>query len=150
MINSWHKPRGILALALVVGLSPLAWGASQTTYKWLDEGGNVTYGDHPPMGVEAQEIRISTGTSSNNDDNAAESPAADSKSGNATIAAANSGVSPEKAKELCEQAKNNLEVLENSALIRQTDENGEVRILGDEEKKEQIDTAKTIKQQYCK
>jgi len=136
-----------------MGLIPALWASGSTTYKWLDESGNVTYGDHPPMGVKAEEIRISTGTSSsrsNTADSSAVAPTADASAKGKAQPAAQSGVSPEKAKALCEQARNNLEVLQSHALIRQTDENGEVLILDEEQKQEQIDTANTIIADYCK
>jgi hypothetical protein len=153
MTKLCNKPRYYLAALLAVGLIPTLWASSQVTYKWLDESGNVTYGDHPPMGVEAEEIHISTGTSSSSTGAAsntapAATPAAAEPAN--TQAAPPSGLSPEKAKELCEQAKNNLEILQSHALIRQTDESGEVLILDEDQKQEQINTANTIIKDFCK
>lgn len=153
MTKPANKSRYYLTVVLTIGLIPALWAAGTTTYKWMDESGNVTYGDHPPMGVDAEEIRISTGTSSsrsNTADSSAVAPTAAEPAGGKTQGAEQSGVSPEKAKALCEQARNNLEVLQNHALIRQTDENGEVLILNDDQKQEQINTAKTIITDYCK
>ncbi len=149
MSNTRNKSRAYLALLLALGLAPTLWASSQTTFRWLDENGRVTYGDHPPTGVEAEKIRISTGTSSSGK-NVDASPT-DAKPGNKDVHASTAvKVSPAEAKNLCEQARNNLEVLENHALIRQTDENGDVRVLEESEKKEQIKTAKQISRDYCK
>ena len=151
-----NKPQRQLAAVLLFGLAPtLLWAASQTTYKWTDQNGRVTYGDHPPLGVKAEEIRISTGTSSAAAANTEESgvptesapqPAADNRSATAVA----SGPSPEEAKRLCEQARSNLEILQDHALIRQTDADGNVLILDESQKQEQINTAKTIIGRYCK
>ncbi len=153
MMKLCNKPRCYLTLALTIGLVPALWATGTTTYKWLDESGNVTYGDHPPMGVEAEEIRISTGTSSsrsNTADSSAVAPTSAAPAKGKAQPAVQSGLSPEQAKALCEQARNNLEVLQSHALIRQTDENGEVLILDEAQKQEQINTAKTISADYCK
>jgi hypothetical protein len=152
MTKDCNKPRYYLAALLALGLVPALWASSQTTYKWLDESGNVTYGDHPPLGVKAEEIRISTGTSSSTTEAVSgttpETTPTASEPAN-TQPATQSGLTPEKAKALCEQAKNNLVVLKSHALIRQTDENGEVLILDEGQKQEQIDTANAIIKDYC-
>jgi hypothetical protein len=155
MSNFRNKTRYYLALLLVLGLTPVVAAAAQTTtYKWLDEQGNVTYGDHPPKGVVAEEIRISTGTSSSRASNspaASQAPAsAAAAPGKNTSTTAAQGVGPEKARQLCQQARSNLEVLQNNALIRQTDEQGNVTILDDSQKQEQIDTANKIIKDFCK
>ena len=155
MTKNCNKPRYYLAALLALGLTPTLWASSQITYKWLDDSGNVTYGDHPPLGVQAEEIRISTGTSSSPSNNGAESSTVPTGTPAATEAAETQpapqpGLSPEEAKALCEQAKSNLVILKSHALIRQTDENGEVLILNDDQKQEQIDTANTIIKNYCK
>lgn len=154
MTKNCNKPRYYLAALLALGLMPALWASSQITYKWLDESGNVTYGDHPPLGVEAEEIRISTGTSSSTTNAASTSEAVSGTTPEGTPSAsepANTqpGLTPEKAKALCEQAKNNLVILKSHALIRQTDENGEVLILDEGQKQEQIDTANAIIKDFC-
>jgi hypothetical protein len=151
------KPQLRIAALLLFGLAPtLLWAASQTTYKWIDQNGRVTYGDHPPLGVKAEEIRISTGTSSASESapdeagtaEATESePRQDNKPASTPPA---SGPSPEEAQRLCEQARSNLEILQDHALIRQTDADGNVLILDESQKQEQINTARTIISQYCK
>lgn len=143
----------LLAIALSLGLAPTLLAGTATTYKWVDANGNITFGDHPPKGVEAEEIRISTGTSSSSaPDLEAPPPPTDSlpEEKQATQTASSTQMSKEEAAQLCEQAKSNLEVLENHALIRQTGEDGEVRILEESEKQEQIATAQQIVKDYCK
>lgn len=150
------KPGRKVTAILLCCLAPTLWAGSQTTYKWLDENGRVTYGDHPPQGVKAEEIRISTGTSSfanaadEDETQADQSPATDTTPETKATAANNSGPTPEEAQRLCEQARSNLEVLQDHALIRQTDADGNVQILDDAQKQEQISTAKTIAARYCK
>ncbi len=147
------KPRRRVAALLLFGLPTLLWAASQTTYKWIDQNGRVTYGDHPPLGVKAEEIRISTGTSSATGSSSVETSVAgdtESKTQPDTTTAVASGPSPEEAQRLCEQARSNLEILQDHALIRQTDADGNVLILDDSQKQEQINTARTIIQRYCK
>jgi hypothetical protein len=157
MTNFCSKPGRTLAILLALGLAPSLWAASQVTYKWLDSNGQVTYGDHPPMGVKAEEIRISTGTSSSRNTSAPdESMAGDTKETSSPddkaspSPALRQGPTAEEARALCEQARTNLEVLQNNALIRQTDEKGEVTILNDAQKQEQINTAKSIVKDFCK
>ena len=138
-----------LALLICAGLChPPYVAAARTTYKWLDDRGNVTYGDHPPLGVTAQTIRISTGTASSLPADPLPAPADQP----ATVAAADTGtgLSAAQAAELCRQARTNLEVLESHALIRQTDANGEVRILDDGSKQQQIATARDIIKAHCR
>ena len=142
-------------LALVVGVAlchPL-WAAARTTYKWLDQSGNVTYGDYPPRGSAAQPIRISTGTSAApTADAPPDAVAADGQEAVAVAAADTRapGLSAAKAAELCQQARTNLEILDSHALIRQTDADGKVRILDDATKQEQIATARDIINAHCR
>lgn len=147
MSNSRNPTRRCLVLIACIGLSTPLVAATKLTYKWLDDGGNVTYGDYPPKGVQAERIRISTGTSGGSSDDAMiPLPAGTS------VAAAQptvNGVTREQAGKLCEQARSNLEVLTNNALIRQTDDTGEVRILDETQKQEQMNTARDIIQSYC-
>jgi hypothetical protein len=148
------KPRLRVVALLLFGLAPaLPWAESQTTYKWTDQNGRVTYGDHPPLGVKAEKIRISTGTSSAAGSSSEETSLpgdTEAKPQPDTTKAVASGPSPEEAQRLCEQARSNLEILQDHALIRQTDADGNVLILDDSQKQEQINTAKTIIQRYCK
>jgi hypothetical protein len=151
-----NKPGRKVTAILLCCLAPTLWAASQTTYKWLDGNGRVTYGDHPPLGVKAQEIRISTGTSSSADagdeyeTQGDQSAATNTTPETKATAPNNNEPSPEEAQRLCEQARGNLEVLQDHALIRQTDADGNVQILDDAQKQEQINTATTIAQRYCK
>lgn len=141
-----------LALSLV--LSQSLWAANQTTWRWLDSEGKVTYGDHPPNGSEATQIRISTGTSSSNPGEASKAAVDENTEGgepSTTDAKTPSqlAMNPEQSKALCLQARTNLIVLNEHAMIRQVDESGEKRILTEEEKQAQIKTAQDIIKNYC-
>lgn len=142
--------RGLSLAVLVAGaLSPLNSQAANTvTYKWLDEEGKVVYGDHPPKGVDAEQIRISTGTSSTEEaaQGFSDDPEAKKEDeGQLKVG----GIDKDKADEYCKQARTNLEVLENNALIRQKDDQGQERILSEDEKQEQIATAREIANRFC-
>jgi hypothetical protein len=141
-------------LVFSIILSQSLWAANQTTWRWLDSDGKVTYGDHPPNGTEATRIHISTGTSSsepapNNDLAGGDQTTGSKASAKDPTSTSQLAMNPEKSKALCLQARTNLEILKDHAMIRQVDESGETRMLSEEEKQAQIKTAQTIIESYC-
>ena len=152
-----HRRRGkTISLALFAGLTlpQLTWSASNSTWKWQDAAGNITYGDAPPRGVAAEQVSVRIGSgrsvSSAGDFGASNDPGQEAAAENPTQVADARGISPERAAALCQQATTNLTILDSNALIRQTDEAGEERILDEQEKQEQIQTAREIIRYHCR
>jgi hypothetical protein len=142
-------------IALMVGvcLSSTLLASSGSTWKWHDADGNITYGDSPPRGIAAEQVRVSTGTRASTPHAPSEQPsaAANTKSNadsKQQVATSNS-ITPQRAQALCAQATTNLEILQSSAMVRQIDDSGEERILDDTEKQAQIETARDIISYHC-
>jgi len=145
--------RNTIRFALLAGLilPQLAWSAAGSTWKWQDADGNVTYGDSPPRGVAAEQVSVRIGSSSSASSGPAiGEPDEREQAGSARTTKVAAGISPEDAATLCQQAKTNLAVLDSNALIRQTDETGEERILDEQEKQDQMHTAREIIRYHCR
>ncbi len=121
--------------------------------KWVDEKGNVHYGDTPPVKAKTQTINVThlpanpgkplPRLSSDNKDKAESTDEAQQKKQQAAF-------SDKKAKELCAKYKANLNILTSSEVIRSTDKDGTERFLSDQE----IDSRRIKLQEniklYCK
>jgi hypothetical protein len=129
-----------LIVSLVLSSPIILHAASDGLYRWVDEGGNVKYSDHPPTGIEAEFIKFSTGQS--------HKPATPSKDGEAQPETASNPqlpakmeVMPAKDPKLCAQAQQNLKALE-GARIRISEPDGSKRFLTEEEKEDQRENAR--------
>ncbi len=134
----------LLAVILSVSIGA-AEKATKVTYKWVDENGITQFTERPPQNRAYEKIIV---TSSGGRD--VEEVSADEAVENAKEEALDPVDEIQKANERnCKIARQNMDVLNNIARIRVT-ENGEERILSPEEKAERIeDTQKQI-DTFCK
>lgn len=119
-----------------------ALAAKDKVYTWTDEKGVVHYGERPPKDSQAALIKTRTGHSE-----PPPAPAANKAPQNATpeTAIANTLKDPER----CNVARKNLEVLNSVARIRVPGEDGNMRILTEDDKVAQRATMQEIIDQAC-
>lgn len=124
--------------------------------KWIDEDGNVYYGDAPPISVKTEQIRVISAPSnpgkalprlSNID-----SPD-DSNTGNPEVATGTDNESlklPEdQAKVACKEATDDLRVIKRSSRIRLKSADGTTRYMTTEEIDERRDKAEKAVALHC-
>lgn len=113
---------------------------AEVFYKWEDDSGSWVYGEHPPLGVEA--IEIKTHSNRNND--------SDSKKDELANKVANAEEAAKQQRELyCKQARENVEALSSEAAIQQRDDVGNVTMLSDEDRATELKKAQMALESYC-
>jgi hypothetical protein len=129
-------------------------GFAQTYYKWKDEAGVWHYGAIAPHGVEAIAIQTKGGSSksipstASSDENSESSETEDNAAVEYFVEKQPEMTKAER-KKYCDAAKSNLETLNSKAVIRKRDANGEVTVISDEERQNEIDNAKQTIKDFC-
>ena len=137
-------------LAIASGLS-ISTDAADRYFRWKDERGNMVISDRPPAAGIDYEVVSSGSSRPGRTDTAASArdttPRSEGRGrqgeGDApepmeTVAVE---VLPEKDPEICERARQNLQILEDAARIRVNDADGELRYLTDDERATQRENA---------
>ena len=121
--------------------------------KWVDEDGNVHYGDAPPAAVKSQTVRVQSAPSNpgkplprlsdeNGEGDGGGNAAAESD--NATAEA-----SPEQAAAKCERARSDLNIINTNTNIQLKQPDGTTRYLTGEEVDQYRRKAEADIAQYC-
>jgi len=143
------KTMRYLICALLLATLPLHAG---TIKKWVDEDGNVHYGDSPPVSAKTENIRVLSAPSNPGkalprlNDSASEDTASSGggEDGNA------GKVPADQAKEACDQAKDDLKVISSSSRIRLKAADGTTRYMTTEEIQDRKKQAEADIKQFCK
>jgi hypothetical protein len=139
----------------LLAIAFLAMGTLDATagpiYKWVDKNGVVTFGSQPPESTPAQPVAIDTYVPPTPPTT---NKATDGKTDKKKVAKAKKPTEPEippaEKRRLCEQARNDLAIIQAHGQIRQKDANGNVSYLSDEEKQNRTNAANRDIQQYCR
>jgi hypothetical protein len=139
----------LICLALLVSM-PLQAG---TIKKWVDEEGNVYYGDSPPLSVQTENVRVLSAPS--NPGKALprlSSPGTDEAAGGGSPAAGNDNgqVPRDQARIACEKAREDLQVISRSSRIKLRAADGSERYMTTEEIEERKQLAEKDVKQFCK
>ncbi len=145
----------LLLISLVISLAASgAWAA--TTYKWLDNNGNVVYSQTPPVEGPYEIIRIKQGNSSSSYPAASESTESSTatfSSNRAEEEKKNQSIQQEQAraeeirKKNCEAARKNLEAYTVFRRFKQPD--GSYVVLEDDERLKRQQKAKDDIKEFC-
>ena len=139
-------------LFLIIFISGNSFAAG--IQKWVDEEGQVHYGDRPPVKVQTEPIVVSRPPANPGrplprlnapkiaDDSTKKDATAEKELSNKTEADAN--------KNVCQQAKNDLNVLDQSDVIRLRMSDGTERALTDDEIESRRKKIESDLKQYCK
>ncbi len=120
--------------------------------KWIDDDGQIHYGDRPPAKVTSEEIKVNRPPTnpgrplprlgdSSPDENADEYPD-NQPPGEAT--------SDEQAREVCEQARKDLQVIQRSPRIRLRQADGTSRYMTQEEIDQRKKRSEEDVKEFCK
>ena len=120
-------------------------------HKWVDEEGNVHYGDSPPVSAKTEGVRVQ-GAPSNPGKALPRlgSPDTSSAAGGSTDAAANGDQVPEdQAKLACDAAREDLKVIGSSSRIKLKSADGSTRYMTSEEIEERKTQAEADVERFC-
>lgn len=148
-MQRWITRLCLCAPLLLAGAS----GHAETYFKWKNDNGSWEYGAHPPPGKHAIEIR--TTVTKALEVNAG----ADGTDGTETSGPARGTLemefeqkqkaSKKKNAEYCLTARSNLEALGSKAVIRRRDAEGNVTVVSEEERKQEMEKAEVAIERYC-
>jgi hypothetical protein len=131
-------------------------------YKWVDENGQVHYGEKP-MSADAEKVTIRQNETTKprtlkkvkdeaDKDTAAENP--DSKDGeetaNKTPEPVEPTISKKEKRKLCNQAKSNVAAITSRGRMREINEKGEYNYLSDKQRQQRLAAAKKQQREYCR
>ena len=147
-------------IGLLILLSATTSNAEDEYYTWVDGDGVANYSEHNPQGFDARFITRSQRFGYQSDEPLEQeapeqtaAPAADEERDiDVEIATQKARIDKEIAaakKSNCNIGKLNLAQLQNYNRIKVQDDNGQVRVLSEEEKQSRIDRAKTTISENC-
>ncbi len=140
----------LLVLALLFSAGVHAAGIK----KWVDENGQIHYGDSPPAKVPSESIRVNRPPSNPGKPlprltDSSEEAQPGSEQPPQPAAAPAPDVPEDQAARLCQEAKSDLVKLKRSDNIRVRSADGTVRYMSAEEKAERLKVTEEDIQQFC-
>ena len=142
--------RYLFFLSIVIFSTSIQAGS---IHKWVDEDGNVHYGDAPPVTAKTESVRVQSAPTNPGRSlprlNNQGGEAAGSESTNAGSTAAGGGVPADQAKIACDQARDDLKVINRSSRIKLRTADGGERYLTTEEIAQRKQQAEADIQQFC-
>ena len=145
--------RYLIFLALLASM-PVHAGAIK---KWVDEEGNVHYGDTPPTTAKTQDIRVQSAPSNpgkalprlSTPGSDGGSGGTDTSSGTDTAAAGSDNVPEDQAKEACDAAQEDLKIINSSSRVKLRMADGSTRYMTTEEIEERKLQAEADVERFC-
>lgn len=146
--NTGINMRYLICLILLISTS-LSAGSIQ---KWVDEEGNVHYGDAPPATVKTESVHVQPAPSNPGKalPRLGGSGNADQAAGETATAANDESVPADQAKIACDQAQEDLRVINRSSRIKLRAADGSTRYLSTEEIEERKTQAEADIKAFCK
>lgn len=143
--------RILLATILITIPSTLL---AQTVYSWDDEEGGLTYGHTPPPGVNARIVSDASQSYRPEPGEVKSYPVADNLTEKKTEAAAKpkqkiTTLNDQGLKTLCENARKNVATIMRSGIIRAKDNDGNIKVLTDDEKQQRKTKNQNIIDENC-
>ena len=122
-----------------------------TIHKWVDEEGNVHYGDAPPVAAKTEGVRVQAAPS--NPGKAlprlsTQQGSEDTESGT-TETAENDNIPEDQARLACEKAQEDLKVISNSDRVKLRSADGSTRYMTTEEIEERKTQSEADVERFC-
>ena len=135
--------RYIIYLSLIFSTSLFA-GSIQ---KWVDDDGNVHYGDAPPVSAKTKEVKVLGAPS--DPGRALPRLSADGDVKSTSSDGPSNKVPKDQAKASCDAAKQDLKVINSSSRIKLKSADGTTRYMSTEEIEERRKTSEEDVEKYC-
>ena len=121
-----------------------------TIQKWVDEEGNVHYGDSPPISAKTESVHVQPATSNPGKALPRLGDSSGDSDKSTTTAANGDEVPNDQAEIACNQAQEDLRVINNSSRIKLKAADGSTRYLTTEEIAERKEQAEADIKSFCK
>jgi hypothetical protein len=149
--------RLVIATASMVILLGADTVPADNIYKWTDAEGNVHYGSEKPVDTPAEQLNIKTGlTGTNTGAEALDKLKQEADDEAQRIKQEGIAEQPpvpslpmKEVKRRCAAARQDLATIQSRGQLRERDEQGNTRYVGDEEKQRRIKQAKQQIKEYC-
>ena len=142
----------LTAAAVLLIISSLSANAGRDYYRWMDERGNPVHSDRPPpKGVDYEVVSTGSGLIRQVDAEEGAVPAKTEPSVGNEFERVDTEQTQvvKKNPEYCKRAQDNLMQIDSHARIRLRNDQGEVRILSEEEKSAEREKAVLAIEAYC-
>ncbi|MEW5757817.1 MAG: DUF4124 domain-containing protein [Pseudomonadota bacterium] len=145
----------MLKLSLLIALLLPALAFAGKVYKWVDAEGNVQFGDQPQRDSAAEEVTIQKHTPDKTyldrmEAVKKEQEKTDKQQQDQQQDTAELEAMKKRQQEVCEQAKRNLEVLQNSPRVSMKDEQGNTVYLDGDQREAELKKNQDIIKESCK
>ena len=137
-------PLLVLILAVFTSSASTSLNAG-SIHKWVDDKGNVHYGDAPPTKTSSENVRVQSAPS----DPGKALPRLNDPDSSEQTAGNEQEVSEERAAQICASAKADLDVISNSARIQLQTADGNLRYLSDKEIAKRKASSKADVDRFC-
>lgn len=140
----------IIASLLAFYITAVSSAQNVTVYRWVDEKNVVHYSQHQPKHNDFTELTLSV-LAKPKSQQANVSKSADNKVNSLNVLSKKREAltQSDASKSKCEQAKSNVTTLKNYDNIQYTDESGEIKVLSDLEKEQQLAINEKQVEVYC-
>ena len=137
-------PMLVLTLAIFTSLNSTSLNAA-AIHKWVDDNGNVHYGDAPPVKTTSENVRVQNAPS----DPGKALPRLNSPESTDQAAGKEQEVSAEQAAKICASAQADLNVISTSDRIQLQTEDGSIRYLSEDEIAERRASSQAEVDRFC-
>ncbi len=144
-----------MLMRYLICLIPVLLSASVmagSIHKWVDEDGNVHYGDAPPVSAKTESVSVQSAPSNPGRSLPRLSSPGESGGSAATDTAAGdaAGVPKDQAQVACDQARQDLKVIKSSSRVKLRSADGSTRYMTTEEIDQRKQQAEADVKQFCK
>ena len=142
-------------LITILSSTIIAAPVNAQVYKWVDENGQVHYGEKPGNSqAEQVQIRTNETTSPRAIDKSKvdyyEGKQKDKQQAEATAPPEEPKMSNKEKRKLCDEAKSDLARIMSRGRMREIDEKGEYTYLTEEQRQQRIDAARKKQKEFCR
>jgi len=141
-------PMLVLILAVFTSLNSTSLNAA-AIHKWVDDKGNVHYGDAPPTKTDSKNVRVQSAPSDPGKALPRLKTSTDASDQAAEGAGNKQKVSTERASKICTSAKADLDIISTSTRIKLQAADGSIRYLSDEEIAERQASSQAEVDRFC-
>ncbi len=122
-----------------------------TIHKWVDEEGNVHYGDAPPVSVKTEGVRVQSAPSNPGKalPRLSTQKSSENTESGTTATAENGNIPEDQARIACDKAQEDLRVISNSNRIKLRSADGSTRYMTTEEIEERKTQSEADVERFC-
>ena len=154
MSKNCHSITSISAVLItIISCAVFSSPVNAKVYKWVDENGQVHYGEHPGN-TQAEQVQIRTNETTTprkiDQDKFNTAEGKDKKESETPEEPQQPKISKKEKRKLCNEAKSDLAAIMSRGRMREIDEKGEYTYLTEEQRQQRIDAARKKQKEFCR